>query len=286
MSTYKYTSGDVEFSNIKDVVITSGQKISSSKYNIDEEGNIISPNKIINAIDIDWNNAKIRGVDNTISTSADLLQVISNSIRHNNGGGDGNSLPIYDAETIERLRDENNLPNKYISLGDDYNLPNSTSLISNLLSVIANLQAEVTKLKNTFTRGIYSYNNEATFMSTTLNNYGDTDVEEPLWAIDERDLDEVELGFNIETSKVFTDGNQLLYDNEDERMFAYITAESSNIEVTLCDTDNINNLYKFNLNDYLTCGKCTIMLIISRTNLTIAMPLSIALVNTLVIVGS
>ena len=261
MSTYKYKSGDVEFSNIKNAGITTGQKISSSKYNVDEDGNIIKPNKIINAIDIDWNNAKIKGIDNPISTSADLLHIISNM----NGGGDGNSLPVYDAETIERLRNENTLPNKYISLGDDYNLPNNVSLISNLLSVISNLQAEVNKLKNTFTRGIYSYNNEATFMSTTLNNYGDVDSEEPLWAIDERDLQEVELGFNIESSNIFTDDNQILYSNEDERMFLYLTAESSNIEVTLCDSDDINNSYKFNFNNYITYGKCNIMLVISRT---------------------
>ena len=435
MSDFKYINGDVEFSNIKNTGITTSQKISSSKYNVDENGNIIKPNKIINAIDIDWNNAKIKGIEKNISTTADLLQTIANINKGqstqtvstsviigangnwwidnvdtgipatgqngltpyikdnawyignikiidisdaNNGltpyiknntwwigntdtgisavgtagnspyigedgywyingvkteynannmpgtegqtpyikdgywwignyntgviatatnltssiitigdnghwfingidtgldatktiyvnGGDGNSLPIYDSETELRLREENSLPNKYIALGDDYNLPHNTSLITNLLNVISQLQTEVTKLKNTFTRGIYSYNNEATFMSTSLSNYGDINAEEPLWSIDERELAEVgDLNFDLDISKIFIDDNSILANNEDQRMFLYLTAESSNIEITLNDADAVNNSYTFNFNNYVTCDKCNIMLIISR----------------------
>ena len=265
MSNYKYIKDDVEFSDIKNANITTGQKISSKKYNVDEEGNIKILNKIINAIDIDWNNAKINGIDKNISSSADLLQIIGDTnskLNSIHSGGDCNSLPIYDSETEEELRSQNMLPNKYISLGDDYNLSNNSSLIANLFTVISNLQAEVNKLKNTFIRGLYSYNNEATFMSNVVSTYGDD--EEPLWAIDENELDEVELNFDIETSKIFTDDSSILYDNEDQRMFLYLTVDSPNVEVTLCDCDDSNNLYKFNFSDYVECGKCNIMLIVSR----------------------
>lgn len=260
---FKYKDENVEFSNIKNTNIRIGQKISRSGYTEDENGNIVNM-PVINAIDIDWNNAKINNVNKTISTTADLLNVISD-IKQNsgNGGGDGNSIPIYDAETENRLNEEGSLPEKYISLGDDYNLPNNATLISNLFSVISDLQAEVNKLKNTFTRGIYSYNGEATFMSNVVSQYGDD--EEPLWAIDERELEEItNLNFNIETSKTFIDTNLILHDNEDQRMFLYCTCDSSDINVTLINIQDASDKLIFNFSDYIDCGKCNIMLIVSR----------------------
>lgn len=258
--TFKYKDRKVEFSNIKNTNVRIGQKISRSGYTEDEDGNIVNA-PVINAIDIDWNNAKISNIDQKISKTSDLLNIIGDLKQK--GGGDSNSIPIYDFETENRLNEEGSLPEKYISLGDDYNETENASMITNLFTVIANLQAEVNKLKNTFTRGIYSYNGEATFMSNVVSQYGD--AEEPLWAIDERELEEVEnLNFNIESSKVFTDDASILYNNESQRMFLYCTAESSDIEVTLANINNSVDTITFNFKDYIDCGKCNIMLIISR----------------------
>lgn len=258
---YKLKEGNVEFSGIKNTNVRVGQKIGAAKYIVDDEGNIISSRPIINAIDIDWNNAKLGDSEQSISSTSDLLNFISDIKQ--NGGGDGNSIPIYDAETENRLDDEGLLPKKYISLGDDYNTPDNTSMISNLFSVIANLQSEVNKLKNTFSRGIYSYNGEATFMSNVVSQYGDD--EEPLWAIDERELEEVEdLNFNIETSKIFIDDASILYNNEDQRMFLYCTVDSSNVEITLANVADAADKFVFNFRNYIECGKCNIMLIVSR----------------------
>ena len=187
-----YIDNNVIFTNIDQTYIHTGQKISGAQYKFDKNRNIKSPQPVINAIDIDWNNAQGPGIDTPIKSTSDLIKTIGETREDLNkiSGGDGNSIPIYDAETENDLRNEGKLPNKYISLGDSYNDPSSTSLINNLLNVVSQLQTEVNKLKNTFTRGIYSYNDEATFISTNVNKYDD--IEEPLWALDEGELNEID----------------------------------------------------------------------------------------------
>lgn len=69
---------DTQFSKIQQVNFTSSGKISSDKYVIDENNNIVFNDPIINAIDIDWNNAKHPNIDKTINTSGDLINVIGN----------------------------------------------------------------------------------------------------------------------------------------------------------------------------------------------------------------
>ena len=72
-----YNENNVEFSGIRQLQISTGSKIGSSKYIIDENDNITLNKPIINAIDIDWNNATTEGLD-TISTTADLINVLKN----------------------------------------------------------------------------------------------------------------------------------------------------------------------------------------------------------------
>lgn len=69
---------DTQFSKIQQVNFTTSGKISSDKYVIDENNNIVFNDPIINAIDIDWNNAKHPKIDKTINTSGDLINVIGN----------------------------------------------------------------------------------------------------------------------------------------------------------------------------------------------------------------
>lgn len=76
MSDYKYIDENIEFSGIKNANVRVGQKIAASKYVVDEEGNIISSRPVINAIDIDWNNANAEELEKPIKTSADLINEI------------------------------------------------------------------------------------------------------------------------------------------------------------------------------------------------------------------
>jgi len=248
-----YVDNDVNFTGIKNPKIQIGGIIGVDKYSTDAIGNIVQNVPVINAIDIDWNNASANGIG-PIKTTGDLIKAIANG-----GGGDPNSIPIYDTDTVENLRTNNQLPNKFISVDNSLDSNNSLNMIHYLLSVVNGLQQEISKIKNTFNKGIYSYNGEATYMSTTVAQYGDD--EEPLWAIDESELDEIEgFEFDYENNNNFED-NGLLANQKENRMYAYITS-SSNINIVL--RSKTNNIFEFNLTDYITCDKCNIMILISR----------------------
>ena len=258
-----YIDNNIIFTDIDQTYLNAGQKVSGGEYKYDAEGNIISPRPIINAIDIDWNNAQGPGIDTPIKSTSDLIKTIGETREDLSkiSGGDGNSIPIYDAETENDLRNNGKLPNKYISLGDTYNDPSNTSLITNLLNIVSQLQTEVNKLKNTFTRGIYSYNDEATFISTNVNKYDD--IEEPIWALDEGELNEID-GVNVSSDYSYTDTNNALKNNEDCRQYIYITANSLDIDIILKSLDNIESI-SLNLNNlYSYSQKVNVLLILSR----------------------
>ena len=75
-NTYKYVDENIEYSGLKNPQIRTGQKIAASSYVVDEDGNIISNKPIVNAIDIDWNNATAEGLENPVKTSGDVLKEI------------------------------------------------------------------------------------------------------------------------------------------------------------------------------------------------------------------
>ena len=177
-------------------------------------------------------------------------------------GGDPNAIPIYDTETVTKLSNENKLPEKYIDIDISSEAPSTLNVIQNLMFVVTELQNEITRIKNTFKKGIYSYNNEATYMSETVAQYGDD--EEPLWAIEEAELDEIDgFSFDIETQNSFTDETEKLKNCTQNRMFAYLTAPSSDVNVVFKDRAS-NHQYSINLSDYVDCEKCNILLVISR----------------------
>ena len=79
MAEYKYTDENIEYTGIKNAQIRTGQKIAATAYNVDADGNIISTKPVINAIDIDWNNATGAGLEHTIKTTGDLFREIINT---------------------------------------------------------------------------------------------------------------------------------------------------------------------------------------------------------------
>ncbi len=68
-----FTSNGVTFNNVKAGINTGGQKITKAPYKYDNDGNIIAPQSVINAIDIDWNQAQIPGIDEPIENTGALL---------------------------------------------------------------------------------------------------------------------------------------------------------------------------------------------------------------------
>lgn len=71
-----YTSNNVKFTVGDTGIRTGGMKLGRLPYNKDEHGNITDPQKVINAIDIDWNNAEIQGLDNPINSTSELLNIV------------------------------------------------------------------------------------------------------------------------------------------------------------------------------------------------------------------
>lgn len=70
---------NIIFSDIKQVQLVTNTKISAVPYTIDDEGKIINNIPIINAIDIDWNNAIANEITDPIKTTTDLIDLISSS---------------------------------------------------------------------------------------------------------------------------------------------------------------------------------------------------------------
>ena len=81
---------NVQFTDIDPIVSlkTRGSKITRGAYALDNEGNIIAPQKVINAIDIDWNKAVITGIDGNIETTAQLLGLIGQLNDNNNSNSE------------------------------------------------------------------------------------------------------------------------------------------------------------------------------------------------------
>lgn len=81
--SYIYKDGNVTFSGIRDTTLIAGQKVVKAPYAVNDSNEIrtdldsITASMVINAIDIDWNDATINGISyKSIRTSADLLNLI------------------------------------------------------------------------------------------------------------------------------------------------------------------------------------------------------------------
>lgn len=173
--------------------------------------------------------------------------------------GYNDSIPIYTSTTIANKG--NTLPEQYISIPDkntdlygqtkdkSYQLTRDSNYVDILMASLRALQTEVTKLKNTFNYGIYSYTGKDTAMSSVVGSIQNTQ-KEPLWAVDESSLSGITslnideqngLQGNIDASvprilKITgptTWINDLFHSIKDNQIFIYITASNSNIKVNL-----------------------------------------------------
>lgn len=107
---YKETNIDnVEFKDIQQPVIkTNGFKIARGAYVIGENNKITKPQPFVNAIDIDWNNAEITGLNDPITSTAQVLSILgdlNNKVNNGDGLGDGYKHVIITAEEYQELNE-------------------------------------------------------------------------------------------------------------------------------------------------------------------------------------
>ena len=186
---------------------------------------------------------------------------------------------------VQQLNPQGN----YISIPDDsdleneiqnytYNTSENGQIVNILFSALRQLQAEVARLRNSFTYGINSYKNQDTAFSSVIYDYED-EAEEPLWAIDPEALSLIqqvsisnEHGINgsvqVEKTKlnIIDTGiwqSKTISDAQDPKIIFYVTLSNNNITFNFTgeESENINvNLQQLYSND----SPQNIMLILSK----------------------
>ena len=126
----------VNFSDINQTsLVSSGLKLSGGAYQIDDAGNIIhkNSNNIINAIDIDWNNAKIPGIEDKIQTTGKLLQLIGLLYNSNVAILEQFSILQSKIESIETTQIPSNILEQLESLNERITSIETTQIPSDIL---------------------------------------------------------------------------------------------------------------------------------------------------------
>lgn len=273
-------------------------------------------------------NDKITDVVDTAPQALDTLKELANALNNNENFGsyvvneldkkanisevqsliDGmteqkNDIPIYDSTKIQELTNAGQLPDKYIDIDSGDELLGKTdagNYLDIIFSTLRALQQEVTKIKNTFNSGIMSLINEDTHMSEVVNEYSETDEEEPLWAVDPNTLTEISgaefyldtahtltptENVTVSTNKLVINGvaswndnrinltsgepTNYLHDNSDAKQYVYITSSTTNIQIQLTnysDDSKYINIDLSRLNIPVTeAHKYNILLCLSRS---------------------
>ena len=229
----------------------------------------------------------------------------------NGGSGIGKySLPVMTEEMkTAALADPKSgftTDSSYISVDDGSSLNGETtdktitsingSYLYIMMNTIRTLQAEVAKLKNTFQYGIHSYNNEVTAKSSILDQYDETLMDEPLWALDPSMMSEVfdtvdfktellpdnfsisgagdesidasvpnQLTFKNGTGK-FTDKVNTLLNITDSKLVTYLVTNSKHVYFNLHTKDNVDEKRRVDIASFIEgdYNKYGIMFVISR----------------------
>ena len=222
------------------------------------------------------------------------------------------SLPVMTEEMKNAaLADPNsgfNSDSSYISVDDGSSLNGETTsnnitavngtYLYIMMNTIRALQAEVAKLKNTFKYGIHSYNNEVTAKSSVLDQYDETLMDEPLWALDPYMMSEIfdtadfkteliadnftifgaggesidasvpdQLTFRNGTGK-FSDKANTLLNITDSKLVTYLVTDSKEIYFNLHTKDDVNHIRRVDINALIASrgnyNKYGIMFVLSR----------------------
>ena len=158
-------------------------------------------------------------------------------------------------------------PDPYILIPSETDItePIEANYLDILFSAIRSLQAEVSKLKNSFEYGIQSYTGTDTAMSEIVSEYSLQEDEEPLWSVDEEmlsGLDDVDIDFKAIEIPPFSPQNNFSYSangyalindyvdwiapqgsyesaEEDTKIFLYLTL--TNLDTTIYLQDIYDN---------------------------------------------
>ena len=237
-------------------------------------------------------NWKMVGSDGGSSVSEYSLPVMTNEMK-NAALEDANSGFTEDSSYI------------YVDDGSSLNGETTNNTITSIngsylyimMNTIRTLQAEVAKLKNTFQYGIHSYNNEVTAKSSVLDQYDETLMDEPLWALDPTMMSEVfdtadfktellpdnftisssiggesidasvpnQLTFKNGTGK-FSDKVDTLFNITDSKLVTYLVTNSKHIYFNLHTKDDVNHKRRVDIASFIEgdYNKYGIMFVLSR----------------------
>lgn len=214
-----------------------------------------------------------------------------------------NGIPILNNDMYQEAVNNGKLPSDYITIPDVDDIdttPTTTSFtnvgngtyIDILFSAIRSLQSEVSKIKNTFDYGLYSYNNRETAMSKVVSSISVAE-DEPLWATDEEDLsliegaslqlndqhtlsprDNVEIGANIlkvNGTATWSDNEEIGYKTVlDPKLYLFLTTDTLDVSVQLKNYTDPSKVLNIDLS---RCGfpksvseKYNILLVVSRAH--------------------
>ena len=130
-----YSENGIQFTVGDAGIYTGGMKISRLAYQKDNQGNIQSPQRTVNAIDIDWNRAEIPNIDDPIVSTGQLLSIIG-QLKEIIGGSEGGESIISRLEALESeldSEDPQSILSKLIALEEEINGEEDQS-ISNRIS--------------------------------------------------------------------------------------------------------------------------------------------------------
>lgn len=174
-------------------------------------------------------------------------------------------IPILTQEMLDEIPVES-FPKDYIKIPSESDIVNNNGDYLNILfSAIRKLQAEVSKLRNSFRYGISSYTGTDVAMSAIVSEYDDIEEDEPLWSIEEDDLsgiDDATVDFEAPfipfTSEAPIDYDQSGFagitgvayttdvvknaysDIDDTKLFCYLTVDQPNVKFYLDDETYID----------------------------------------------
>ena len=179
-------------------------------------------------IEENWELVTGTGSDSSSGLSKYSIPVMTPEMAHD---ATEDSDVDFDEEAYTHIRivdggDSDSEDADYIHIDDPFEITQTKEdtylqMFKDMTGVIRNLQMEVSRLRNLFDYGIYSYNNGGTYKSIELNSM-EGEPSEPLWAIDTSGLS------TIEDSSVF---NTLLDRNHSFTALGGTAAEVIDVSV-------------------------------------------------------
>ena len=242
------------------------------------------------------------GVSREDSRNRDNWKLVTGSAKDSGNGLSKYSIPVMTPEMVAEAEadeyiDFDGSEDPYILIENDFHPTKSQGdpylrLIGDMSKAIMALQAEVTRLRNTFEFGIDSYTNTKTAKSRVVSELDDTETIEPLWGIDSgiglmmvpdntyfntlldqnhkfipigKDRDAIDYSVEgqltfVDCKGAFYDGNDTdvekdkltLYNLTDSKLITYLVTDKPDIEITLVSLDDNKIIRPINLSTLIS----------------------------------